>query len=268
MKPLSLTIVLSACLLVLAAGWWLTRTGAHPPVTVPANQLDSTLIPGEETVVHPTLPEEAAPAETVSLPADHPLPATDSGNPEHSPDLDQNRDWARKNPAAALAWLLNAPDGPQLEAVVEIVCSEMAQTNPAQAVALAERCRTSNTNFLSRLLDNLAQQWAEQDLSAAATWVAAQPAGEDQERLLGRIALVQSKTNPEAAARFVAEQMSPGPVQDEAAISVIYQWALRDANAARAWVQLFPEGKLRYRALQEVQNIQTVRKTMNQPAGS
>ena len=254
MKIMRIGLVLSACLL----GSLLTRTGFNPHVTTPSSPAGSSLIPVAGTGVCSTPPRETSLPQTRIPQTNGYLVPMDAESPDNSLDLDQNRDWARKNPAGALAWLVNAPDGPQLEAVAEIVCSEMARTNPAQAVALVERCNLSNTNYVRSLLDNLVQQWAGQDMQAASAWALAKPAGEDQDRLLGRIAFVKSKNNPEEAARFVAEQMSPGAVQDEAVISVIYQWALRDANAAMAWAQLFPEGNLRYRAIQEVRNKLTV----------
>lgn len=76
--------------------------------------------------------------------------------------------------------------------------------------------------------------------------------------LFGRIAFVQSQTNPEEAAQLVVDQMSPGPTQIEAAISVMHQWALRDANAAMAWAEAFPPGDLLDRAINEVKNVTAV----------
>ena len=66
-----------------------------------------------------------------------------------------------------------------------------------------------------------------------------------------------SKENPTEAGKLVAEQISPGEIQNEAAISVLHQWLLRDTNAAAAWVQLFPASPIRERALKEVENTAT-----------
>jgi hypothetical protein len=66
---------------------------------------------------------------------------------------------------------------------------------------------------------------------------------------------VESKTDPKDAANLVAEQIPPGRIQDEAAISVIYQWALKDPEAAMNWAQSFPVGTLHDRAVNEVQNV-------------
>jgi len=166
-------------------------------------------------------------------------------------NLDEAREWARQNTAAALTWVLNEPAGPKHDAVSEIVCSHLAQSDPAQAVALAERCGVGCSN----VLENLVQQWAEIDESAACRFADNKPAGVERDHLLSRIALARSRTNPAAAAKLVAEQISPGVAQNEAAISVLYQWALRDPDAAWAWAQLFPASNLRDRAMREVANV-------------
>jgi hypothetical protein len=252
---------------VLMTGWFITHADSRRREEIPARPTESPVRPvaDRDALVTPQEASneswaDAAPIETEAAPADETPATTASASQDNSLELDQYREWARTNTAEALTWLVNAPDGPQREVVVEIVCSELAQTAPAQAVALAGRYAGSNTNFTQSLLANLAQQWAELDMQAACAWATATPAGAEQNRLLGRIALVQSKHNPEAAARFVAEQMSPGTLQDEAALSVIYQWALRDAPAAQAWVQMFSESPLRYRAMLEVHNIQAAQK--------
>ena len=85
-----------------------------------------------------------------------------------------------------------------------------------------------------------------------------EPAGEQRDRLLQRIAFVEAKTDPAEAGRLVSEQMSPGQIQNEAAISVLYQWARQDAAAAQAWAESFPPGDLRDRAINEVKNVSAV----------
>jgi hypothetical protein len=174
-------------------------------------------------------------------------------SPEHSQDLDNNREWARNNPTAALNWALKAEEGAQREAVVETVCPQLAQTDPAQAVDLAERSGPSCSN----LLENMTLLWAQRDERSAYEWAANKPLGEERDRLLGRIAFAESASNPKEAARLVAEEISPGTAQEEAAVSVVYQWAQLDSNAAKAWAQSFPPGTLRDRAISEVENVVT-----------
>jgi hypothetical protein len=186
------------------------------------------------------------------------LSLANSESPVNSQNLDENRKWARSYPADAAAWLASAPDTEQRVAVAEIACSELAQTNVVAAVKLAENCLGEGTNDSAQyLLDNMAQQWASQDMQAASAWALAKPAGEQRDRLLQRIAMAESADNPAEAGRLISEQMSPGPTQNEAAISVIYQWAQKDAAAAMAWAESFPAGDLRDRAIKEVKNVST-----------
>jgi hypothetical protein len=72
--------------------------------------------------------------------------------------------------------------------------------------------------------------------------------------LVLHVALVWSKSDPAEAARLVLNQIPAGDNQNEAVISVVYQWALQDREAAKSWVQLFPEGALRRRAMNEITN--------------
>jgi hypothetical protein len=179
------------------------------------------------------------------------LPAATAIAPAEPPeDPDEAREWARKNPHDALTWVLNAPAGEPRDTVMEIVCAHMAESNPAEAVSLAERYAGGCSN----LLENMLHQWAGQNEPLARAYAINKPPGEERDRLFSRVAFTRSKENPAEAAKLVAEWISPGEVQNEAAISVLHQWALRDPHAALAWAQLFPENSLRDRALTEIGN--------------
>lgn len=192
----------------------------------------------------------------------------DANSPVNSANWDENQAWAREFPAAALKWLRSAPEGEQRLAIAEIAGPELAQTDPAVAVQLAEDGLGDGTHHVAQnLLDNLAQQWAAQDADAAMAWALAKPAGEQRDRLLQRIAFVDAESNPQQAARLVAEQMEPGPNQDEAVISVLYQWARSDAGAALAWAEAFQTGDLRDRAIEEVRNAIAI-SSESQPQGT
>jgi len=80
--------------------------------------------------------------------------------------------------------------------------------------------------------------------------VAQQPAGEDKNRLVMRIALTQSGTDPVKAAQIVVAQMPAGPAQNRAALTVLNQWAMQDRSGATAWVDQFPGGELQTQARQ------------------
>ena len=162
------------------------------------------------------------------------------------------RDWARKDPEAALAWAQKQPDSDDArkEALID-ACFQIAQTDPDRAVTLAERYNLDR----SVVLTNLAQQWAVKDLASAYDWIAKQ-SDDDQRNALGTgLTLVWSKTDPVAAAQFVVQRMTPGLAQDNAVIMVLHQWALIDQPGATIWAREFPEGPLRDTALNELANM-------------
>lgn len=72
---------------------------------------------------------------------------------------------------------------------------------------------------------------------------------------MGRLAYVQSQNEPAAAANLVLEQIPPGPIQEEAAITVLHQWGGRDLASATAWADQFPPGTLRDRAEAELRGL-------------
>ena len=163
-------------------------------------------------------------------------------------NADAAREWARSDPARALLWLPHAAPGAARDAVVEIGCSEVVEFDPAEAVSIADEYSPDNIN----LLENLIQRWSTQSETAAAMYADRKPAGVVRDRLLSRVAFADAKTNPVTAARLVAQDIAPGTIQDEAAISVLHQWALQDPAAALLWAESFPPGSLRDRAIREV----------------
>lgn len=173
-------------------------------------------------------------------------------NPDASTPLQQLRQWAKKDPGAAWDWILKQPDDDGRVEMLEALCCQIAEDgDPARAVAFADKLHLTQHGTLA----NLEQQWAQKDLPAARDWVVAKPPSDEKDELLQRVAYVWASSEPENAARFAVEKMQPGNTQIEAVISVLHQWALRDGAGAAAWVQLFPEGNLRTRAMNELEGI-------------
>jgi hypothetical protein len=134
---------------------------------------------------------------------------------------------------------------------------KIAETNPAAAVELAAKLDPSRRS--DDLMEDLVQQWAGADLLAAAAWVKLNTSGDEQARLLQRVGFVLSQTNPADAAEFVLAQIPPGPVRDEAVMTVVNQWGNRNLAAAAAWVQTFSDGPLQERAVVELEGIENYR---------
>lgn len=157
--------------------------------------------------------------------------------------------WTAIDSAAAIAWAAELELGTERVQALIDVCFGIAESNVPAAVMLAERF---NLGGCYGTLENLVQRWADADLPAATNWVRDQPAGEQRDLALARLANRQAQEEPAKAVALILEYMSPGPAQSEAALSVLHQWARRDHAAASAWVARFPEGPLRDQALEEL----------------
>ena len=172
--------------------------------------------------------------------------------------LSQIRSWARTDPEAALAWGKLQPDGAERTESLTDACFQIAQTDPARAVTLAEEFKLNQ----DAVLINLAQQWAAKDLTAVYNWVITQPDDDRRLALVTGVAFVWSQKEPVGAAQFVVQQMRAGSAQDEAVMMVLHQWALVEPAGANAWVQQFPAGALRNRALNELAGIATYEQSL------
>jgi hypothetical protein len=212
------------------------------------------LWPAESVVAEPETPPATSPVEVVTMSPEQEIARTveasivDAGTSGPVGDL---RDWVARDPHAAVDWAVQQPAGENRDAVLVAACYEIANFNPTEAVALAEKHALTNHATLA----NLAGQWAQRDLRAAHAWVLAKPAGEERNELAARVGYVWSASEPAAAAEFVVREIPPGSVQTEAAISILHQWALRSFDDAAAWVELFPERPLKDRALNELSGI-------------
>ncbi len=163
------------------------------------------------------------------------------------------QDWAAKDLAGAEKWASRLPDATERNSTLTDVCFQVAQTDARHAVEIAEENGLGAGR--GAVLENLVQQWAGQDVAAAYAWTLERPAGEERDQMMGRLAYVQSQSEPAAAANVVVDQIPSGSIQNEAAMSVLHQWALRDMASATAWVDRFPPGALRDRAELELKGL-------------
>jgi hypothetical protein len=160
------------------------------------------------------------------------------------------REWASTNFDAALAFVQQLPDGDEKTDALEAVCFGLAQKDPALAMTKAQELQEP-----APVVENLAQQWADRDMTSTLSWAHNQPAGDMRDEVFQRIALVLSQRDPLNAANLVLEQVPAGPNQNEAIMTVLHQWANKDLTAAVNWVKTFPDDAFRERALQELEGI-------------
>ena len=160
--------------------------------------------------------------------------------------------WAARDPKAALEWASTLEDQSERMSTLQNVCLELAQSSPEAAIQTIESleltdCQTS--------LENMVQLWAGKDVSAATAWALARPEGEQRDSLVARVAYVTAEHNPVEAAKLVVNNIASGESQIEATISILHRWAAQDWNAARQWVDIFPDGPLRQRAYNELAGV-------------
>lgn len=152
--------------------------------------------------------------------------------------------WAELNPAASLAWAQGLSDAPRREQALEVVCLQVAQQDPGAALtaAIATGPLEEPGGARMSLIENLTAQWANRDVHAALDWARKVPDDTQRGALLNRVAFALAQSEPLAAATLVATEIPGGTAQDQAALTVVYQWALRDPASAATWVSRFPDG--------------------------
>jgi hypothetical protein len=161
--------------------------------------------------------------------------------------------WAARDTSAALDWATGLGYARERDEILTDVFLQIAESAPAEAVRTYSRYVTDEKSHAG--LEALAQRWAEKDFSSARDWVLSRHTGTQRDQLIARLAYVQSRTAPFEAATMVVGMIPEGRMQTEAVMTVLHQWALRDPVAAEQWVENFPEGDLRTRAINELNGI-------------
>jgi hypothetical protein len=161
--------------------------------------------------------------------------------------------WGKKDVEAALTWAGALKIEYEREAALTDAALELAREDLSRALQLSARFFREDEP--SPVLENLAQRWAENNFPAALAWTLANSTGPQRDELVARLALVEASHAPRTAAQLVVDEMRPGESQNEAAISVLHQWAQRNVSEAVAWVERFPDGPLRDRANAELKSV-------------
>lgn len=166
------------------------------------------------------------------------------------------RHWAEADLAAALAWLVTLPAAADRRVAADATTAWLAQSDPASALELGQWLGAGTHDGR---LEHTVQIWTEENPAEAVAWITRQPLHPTRDLLLARIAHVRSQQAPLEAARLVMDHLPPGPIQDEALVTVVRQWAAREVEAAAAWVAGFPAGPLQMRATAEIARARRLR---------
>jgi hypothetical protein len=182
------------------------------------------------------------------------------------------KEWARQNPAAAIAWAAQLPDSQRTGAYVGIL-GTLAGSDPAAASAYVTRLEDGGARL--EAIKHIATVWGKQSPQAAAEW--AMSLG-DKERAAALKETLGSWAGhqPEAAARYLdgldaasvtADQLkavaepwasqapasaaawvaarTAGEARDAAMSSVMWRWTTAEPAAASAWLRAQPAGPVR-----------------------
>lgn len=164
--------------------------------------------------------------------------------------------WAITNLPAALNWIATLPEGEAKTLASMAVAYEAARTDPVAALRLARPLPASRER--DELLASAVSQWAQTDNAAATDWAAQVPDASLRQHLLAAAAIALAGKDGTAAATLVSTVLSPGPVQDRTAVSIVQVWAQTSPQAAASWVMQFPSA-LRVAAVRSLIPIWTLR---------
>ncbi|MDB6018244.1 MAG: hypothetical protein JWR19_2733 [Pedosphaera sp.] len=174
------------------------------------------------------------------------------------------QNWAQLDLPDAEKWVSQISNSDERDTMLGCICFQVAQTDPRLAIQVLEQ-QGLNGDRREIMLGNLTQQWAVQDLQAAVAWANNYPLNDMRDKLFMHIALAETPSAPVEAANMVAQQISPGPIQEEAAISVLQQWATQDMGAAANWVGQFPPGEVYDRSINVLNGITLSVQTASNP---
>ncbi len=104
----------------------------------------------------------------------------------------------------------------------------------------------------TRMIPHLAMRLAESDPAAATRWAESLEADQEQSLAFGKIALVLSANDPEAAAKMLSDAGVEGRDFDVAVVQVVQRWAAKSPADAAAWVTQFDPGEARTASLQAI----------------
>ena len=139
-------------------------------------------------------------------------------------------EWARQDPAAALAWANSLATGKN-EALSAVV-GEVAKTDPRKA---AEMLAKMDPEQRAGAYRSVAAQYGALDFAEAQTWIRTLPADEQEEVLASAIGGLSGK-DPAAAAKQVSA-MPEGDAKDRLVGDVVKDLARKDPQAAEDFIK-------------------------------
>lgn len=141
-----------------------------------------------------------------------------------------------------------APDS--TEALIAVIENAEATDMTAAKNAFAQLPAASAER--TRMISHLAMRLAESDPADATRWADSLESDQDQSLAYGKIALILSATDPQAAAKMLSDSGVGGRDFDVAVVQVVQRWAAKSPTEAAAWVAQFDPGEARSASLQAI----------------
>jgi hypothetical protein len=140
-------------------------------------------------------------------------------------------EWARQNPAAAMAWASSLGEG-RTEAISAVV-GEVAKLDPAKASKMLAGMSGEDFN---EAFQSVARRYGAKNFEEAQAWIKSLPAGQQDEALASAIGGLSSDDAAAAAAAQV-KLMSQGTAKDRAVAEVVGDIARDDPKYAADFLQ-------------------------------
>lgn len=173
--------------------------------------------------------------------------------------------WARMNVAEATAWAGKLPDNGEREGALTSVAGSVVYTAPQNSLTLATTLPSGPAR--DDIIARASGIWAYQAPEQAVAWAKQIPDEALRQSAIKHIAFTWGEKNPVAAGDLAVTALPPGPEQEQAVIGVVQRWWLVDPTAAAAWVNRFPEGKLRQIATDTIEQTEARLKLGKSPSG-
>lgn len=155
-------------------------------------------------------------------------------------------EWAKQDPAAAMAWAAGLAGNEKGSAMAGVV-GQVATTDPAKAWGMVA---TMDEGSQSRAYRDIAEKWGAKDYAEAERQIASLPADQQAAALTAALEGL-SKKDPKQAVLKLAS-IPEGEERDDATRTAVDYWSRDNAKEAAAWVVANADDSAKGAALREV----------------
>ena len=153
-----------------------------------------------------------------------------------------SREWARKDPAAALAWAQSLPSGdlrkpPATYGILE----GWTDRAPTQAAGYVGQLTYGTSRSYAGEAAAVAARWTERDPAAAAQWAAELPDRTARHDALRQVAASWATVDVPSAGRWAAT-LPPSPERVDIWGGIADNWTGSDPAGAETWLSTLPAG--------------------------